>query len=290
MMVGLGMTVIDPPAEVQARLREARRRLLLARAVAVFVFAVGIAGIALFAIIRLETTPLPPSRSATLRADENYQVDVVLVDQPEMFQEDVRNAVRPMLDVLRHHWPQRPVHIRLAVYRDGFPYRLPAEQAVAAYVPEQDFFVLDARESAASHAKPEWRRMSPTTWLAFIMGHEAAHLWQTLRGDEMNNSSFDNPDAYPHDPIELEAFKEGITQASRVERRPLRWRSSTGQEIAADPFWFGAVSPRAYDLRIGHAWTVRGILLRWRDSIARLMSVPTDKKESYEYSISKPAP
>lgn len=108
--------------------------------------------------------------------------------------------------------------------------------------------------------------MPRSEWLALIMGHEATHLWQSLRGDEMSDSKFDDPTAYSTDLKELEAFKGGITQASRVARRPIKLRQN-GADIEPDPLWFMPVTQRDYNLRISRVWTVRGTLLRLRDGI-----------------------
>jgi hypothetical protein len=47
---------------------------------------------------------------------------------------------------------------------------------------------------------------SEPEWLAYIMAHEAVHLWQQMRGDTLESSVADW--RYGVDPVEREAFRE----------------------------------------------------------------------------------
>jgi hypothetical protein len=152
----------------------------------------------------LEKPALPSSRTSALTPIDEYPVDVVVSDQPDLSPSFVEHAVRPLVMLLREKWPGKPQHIRLAIYRSGFPraYALPrgGTLAAAAFVPGEDIFLLDVQATRTSQLS----KFSEAAQLAFVMAHEATHKWQQLRGEDMTSNSVFATRAYAQSPKERE--------------------------------------------------------------------------------------
>lgn len=143
-----------------------------------------------------------------------HLVDIVLLDDAKVSRQDIEQMIKPLLIVSAMRMPDRLQHFRIVVSSHGLANDVPvSEGAAAGYLPDLDYFVVDAQKAADSNgakgitAQQEW---------AFVMAHEATHLWQKQRGSMVSgeHSHANDPEGYITDPIELEAFEEGVSVAN----------------------------------------------------------------------------
>lgn len=215
------------PKDLQRLLRSIRT----ARRITVAMLLLLVASLLYLALQLLERPRLPESLQANLRAGQRHQIDVLLLDEPEIGSQALEAALRPLLMVAQHRMPDRQQHFRIIFSRSGFPGNFDGSGVGAAgYDPTTDVFVVDCQAVKGSWGK---NQTNEQVW-AFVMAHEAMHLWQKERGDltAHGGSRLHDPDAYIKDPIELEAYQEGVSVASALPNGiPFAWTFRDGTSI-----------------------------------------------------------
>ncbi|MDQ0086541.1 hypothetical protein J2W35_006924 [Variovorax boronicumulans] len=217
----------------------------------------------------LNRVEAPTSLEASMPEGGRQQVDIVLVDQPDVDDDYVCDVVKPMLMVFALRLPGKAIHLRLIINREGFPVGYAADRiGIAGYAKENDTFVVDAHLVATRQGPP----MDAPSWRAFLMAHEAFHKVQHLRGDLVGHSSTaEDREAYAHDIHEWEAFREGTLVANALlpAGRQFAYEPKLLPLITAptmNPYAELAVLKVAdvADVRIHRTWTPLGIYRRWR--------------------------
>lgn len=219
----------------------------------------------------------PSAAAAEVELHGRNRVDVLLVDDPapEVAQ-SVRDIVLPMLAVMRYRLAGQPVHLRIIIAREGFPGAWKSQgRGIAGYQPDDDSFVIDAGRVLNSNVTRAGGRLALEQHLAFLMAHEATHLYQARRGLMKPHASTALGDAatYSRDPIELEAFAAGVDIAAEVENaQPIIYRFHDGRVIA--PVMDGRYRHfQAHDLEsdtdvhITSTWSLYGAGLRLRAKV-----------------------
>lgn len=204
------------------------------------------------------------------------QVDIVLVDQPEVDDAYLHDVVKPMLMVLALRLPGKAVHLRLIINRDGFPAGYAADGiGIAGYSKENDTFVIDAH-LVATQQKPS---MDASTWRAFLMAHEAFHKVQHVRGDlEGHSSNAEDRAAYARDFYEWEAFREGTLVANALlpDSRQFAYQPVLLPLITAPaPNPYAALArlkvEDVADVRVHRNWTPLGVYRRVAQVVHRYL-------------------
>ena len=221
--------------------------------------------LSIIAVLLWERPPVPNPIHQLGSTGEPFTFDVVLVDDPQLPPGALDALVRPMAMVWHHRWPDVPYNARIAVYPGGFPMRYARDSVPAAYISSEDVFLLNAHYAIST--RPD--SVSLQAWFAFLMAHEATHRWQAVRGDSMGDGSPKQKDAYARDPIEREAFQEGVTVASVISSRPIEWHGR-------DSTVFTSPAPNPYtsldylvhfEIRVHEATTFRGRLRQFWERI-----------------------
>lgn len=251
---------IEPSIHVERAQRELRR----ARLAALSMLTLTLAAMLALVIVWLSRPRLPDSVASRLPPGAAHQVDIVLLDAPTVDSQFIEDAVRPMLMVAERHLPGQPQHLRIVLSGEGFPMNVAADGiAAAAYLPDDDSFVVDVQHLM----KLRPARMSTGPWIALATAHEAMHLVQARRGQLAHHvSHFDDPQAYFSDPIEIEAYQEGLTVATALAGRPVRWTFRNGRAIEPampNPYWdtLGTDLLDRADVRVSRQSTPLGV---WR--------------------------
>ena len=199
---------------------------------------------------------------------QKHLVDIVLLDDTKVSRQDIEQMIKPLLLVSAMRMPDRLQHFRIVVSSHGLPSEVPvSEGAAAGYLPDPDYFVVDAQKVTSSSgakgitAQQEW---------AFVMAHEATHLWQKQRGTMISgeNSHAYDPDGYIKDPIELEAYEEGVSVANAFPGPTFIWKFIDGKRITGvNSVLYVALASymdvgRMADIRVAHQLTARGCVRR----------------------------
>lgn len=182
------------------------------------------AGLALFNIY-IATPSIPPKIPQDQLPAGKHRVDLHLIDGPEFEPEEIEAMLQPLGWVAALRMPGTSQQFRILASPEGFPHGYAGSGIGAAgYVSEQDLFVVDLQAV---------RRMLPVQdvnqrW-ALVMGHEATHYWQMRRGALANRlSSMGDSENYRIDPLEIEAFTEGVTLANAIPGEPFIYERSDG--------------------------------------------------------------
>ncbi len=210
---------------------------------------------------------LPESMSGHVPG-QKHRVDIVLLDDTAASQHEIEKMIKPLLIVSSMRMPDRLQHFRIVVSSHGLPSEVSvSEGAAAGYLPELDYFVVDQQKVASNTrangitAQQEW---------AFVMAHEATHLWQKQRGDihSGEHSHANDSTGYLKDPIEIEAFEEGVSVANAFPGPTFRWRFVNGNVItgANSAMYIGLAMymnvDEVADIRVARQLTARGCLSR----------------------------
>lgn len=253
---------IAPSIHVKRAQRSLHRTRLAALVMLILTLAMTMA----LVIVWLSRPRLPDSVASRLPPGA-HQVDIVLLDAPAVDSQFIEDVVRPMLMVAERHLPGQPQHLRIVLSGEGFPMNVAADGvAAAAYLPDDDSFVVDVQHLMT------WRpsRLAPGPWIALATAHEAMHMVQARRGQLADHvSHFEDPQAYFNDPIEIEAYLEGLTVATALAGRPVRWRFRDGPAIEPtmpNPYWdaLGAGLLDRADVRVSRQSTPLGVWRRLR--------------------------
>lgn len=227
---------------------------VLGTALLIVVLVIGVA-------VHLERIPVPVSETVSRPLDAPHLFDVVLVDGAEMDLEEINELAIPMAMVMQARMPSVRVHTRIAVYGSGLPRVIGKGVGVAGFLPREDLFFIDL------HQVPKDRpaNIPRKTWWAFIMSHEAMHLFQRHRGETLVGAR--RPEDYNKDPLEREAFREGLSVANSFGGYQLTWRFDGAAPLEQiEPNIYAADNgnssrPQAV-VRISTANTVRGSIKR----------------------------
>jgi len=210
------------------------------------------------ALLRLESFPAPASKTYLLKKEDRTLVDITFVDSPKISLDFVDDMINPMLRVMQNHMGSAPYHARIVVYGQGFPASITNQHAsaIAAYIPAEDIFIVDLNKTYQSKPKDFPIRQ----WIAFLMGHEATHLWQAKRGDDMSKG-WPKGLLYNSDKHEREAFQEGQNVANSLGfPQQIAWKfkgESAFVTPSPNPYWFMPFDKKP-DIHISYNWTLRG--------------------------------
>lgn len=263
-------------SDQEERLLELERSTRFAQRFAVTMSMIALALVTGLGAWLLSRPDLPASETSRLRPRDASLVDVLLLDGVAMSPLEIQDMVRPILMVLSVRLPASPQHVRIVVSPVGFPVGFVGDGVgVAGYSKEADVFVVDLSlvRGIKAFASEQGR------W-AFVMAHEATHLWQGVRGDLAGRpSNWDDHEAYRRDVLEREAFQEGLAVANALGGDPVRWVFSDGREVrATEPNPYRSAQIEGFPLiRTRTQVTPRGLLLgvgrrvtQWTDELSAM--------------------
>lgn len=221
-----------------------------------FAMVLGIIVMTVKILLLLEDFPLPKSETAALNKADRYLFDIVLVDSPTIGSNDINDIVKPMLMVMQRRMPSTPYHVRIAIYGAGVPTYMDSGNAIAGFIPEEDFFFVDMRKVRIENKEG----VPSQNWWAFLMAHEATHLWQRVRGEYMVKGSRGH--AYVRDPLEREAFQEAQNVANSLGYYRFEWGFPGEPTLKTErPNLYLSIADTEFSdfkVRVSDAWTIRG--------------------------------
>jgi hypothetical protein len=205
-------------------MKHAKQIAVLRILIAILAVVTAIAGLALLNIY-MSTPRVPPKIPQDQLPAGKHRVDLHLIDAPEIKSEEIEAMLQPLGWVAELRMPGTSQQFRILASPEGFPYGYAGSGIGAAgYVSEHDLFVVDVQ--AVRGMLPALN--SAQRW-ALVMGHEATHLWQMRRGSLiLHSSNMGNHEAYRTDPIEIEAYTEGVTLVSAISGEPFIYTRSDG--------------------------------------------------------------
>lgn len=211
--------------------------------------------------VHLEHIPVPKSETVGRPVAAPHLFDVVLVDGAAMDLEEINELATPMAMVMHARMPSVRPHTRIAVYGAGLPRVIGKGVGVAGFLPQEDVFFIDLRQVSLDRPAKIPRKI----WWAFIMSHEAMHLFQRHRGETLIGAR--RPEDYKNDPLEREAFREGLSVANSFGGYQLAWTFDGAEPLEQiEPNIYAAdkgnpIVPQVV-VRISTAYTVRGSIKR----------------------------
>lgn len=215
---------------------------------------VSIAALAIF----VEPLPVGAAINPAGEANGSYVFDVIEVDGPGMAEGEIEEVVVPMAMVYSVRLPSARVHTKIFIYGAGPSGIVGAGSGVAGFLPQQGVFFIDMRQVRKDRTADAPRR----NWWAFVMGHEAMHLVQQNRGEVFLQRG---AEFYKNDPLEREAFREGLSVANSFGNYSLSWKFAGAAPVAPiDPNPYRTINPQSVrqqlTVRVSRAATLRGTL------------------------------
>lgn len=257
----------DPPVSPGSQMMSFRmlNTLSALRVAALTMFVVvSAAALAIF----VEPLPVGASMGSGEDAGALYLFDVIEVDGPELATAEIEEVVVPMAMVYNARMPSVRVHTQIVVYGAGPAGIIGADSGVAGFLPKHGVFFVDMQQVR----KDRVLEVPRPNWWAFVMGHEAMHLVQQRRGEVFLQRRAED---YKNDPLEREAFREGLSVANSFGNYFLSWQFTGATPVApTDPNTYRLVNAQTVrqqlTIRVSKTNTLRGTLKRVKNFTTRL--------------------